>query len=273
MDKEKKHRFKIFYIRIITTVSISLLFVLSFRADIQILEGSLSGSRMAGLHLTDPFIALEVLLTNGFLPVNLIIGVCTILLFYMIFGGRIFCSWVCPYGLISEFAAVIRHKLIEKRFIKDFEFHINRYFFFIFWIVMTLSTGILFFEMFNLAGITSRLIIYGFSSASVLVFIMLAAEIFFGRFWCSSVCPIGTLYGTLSFISAGKIKWSKAACNECGRCVKACYDKTILSKVTENKSGKSEVYINDSGCTMCCRCMESCHTGSFKYANKIKNII
>lgn len=270
---DKKRRFKILYLRIITVVGISLFFVLSFKADIQILEGSLSGSRMIGLHLTDPFIALEVFLTNHSLPVNLIIGTVTILLFYFIFGGRIFCSWVCPYGLASEFVNYIRHRMISKHIMKEREIYFNKYFFLAFWIILSLITGTLFFEMFNMVGIMSRMIIYGVSFASVFVFLMLITEFFMGRFWCSGVCPIGTVYGILSRISFGKIKWIKGSCTQCNKCINVCYDKRILSNVINNRDNISELLIKNTGCNMCCRCMDSCSSGSFKYENKIKNII
>ncbi len=271
--KEKKKIFKIYYLRIITVISISLLFVLSFKADIQILEGSLSGSRMTGLHLTDPFIALEVLFTNHGLPVNLIIGTITVLLFYFIFGGRIFCAWVCPYGLISEYIDYMRHKLISKHIIKEREIYFNRYFFLIFWLIISSVTGTLFFEMFNAVGIVSRLIIYGISFASIFVLFILLAELFFGRFWCGGICPIGTVYGLLSYISLGKIKWTKEGCIHCNKCINVCYDKRILSNIVNNRDNISEHFIKNAGCIMCCKCIDSCSSGSFKYENKIKNII
>ncbi len=272
---EKKRRFKIIYLRLITVIGISLFFVLSFKADIQVLEGSLSGSRMLGLHLTDPFIALEVFVTNHTLPVNLIIGTITILLFYFIFGGRIFCSWVCPYGLISEFIDFIRHKLIMKHIIKHRELNFNRYYFLIFWILLSVITGTLFFEMFNMVGIVSRFIIYGVSFASIFVLLMIILELFFGRFWCRGVCPVGTVYGLLSRISLGHIKWIKDDCNHCNKCINACYDKRILSEIinVRDNGTTKEYVIKNAGCNMCCKCLDSCTTSSFKYENKIKNII
>lgn len=270
---EKKRIFKILHFRIITVVGISLFFVLSFKADIQVLEGSISGSRMIGLHLTDPFIALEVLLTNHSLPVNLIIGTVTILLFYFIFGGRIFCSWVCPYGLVSEFVNYIHNKMISKHVIKKREINFNKYFFLIFWVILSLITGTLFFEMFNVVGIMSRMIIYGVSFASIFVVLMLIIELFLGRFWCRGICPIGTVYGLLSYISLGKIKWIKGSCTHCNKCITACYDNRILSNVIDNRDNISEILIKNTGCNMCLRCMDICSSGSFKYENKIKKII
>lgn len=48
-------------IRWLVIISIHLLFFLSFKIDIQILEGTLNGSRFLGFHLIDVFTTLEVL--------------------------------------------------------------------------------------------------------------------------------------------------------------------------------------------------------------------
>ena len=58
----------------------NFLFFASFYFDIQILEGSLSGSRLLGFHLIDPLAAFQLILSSKIIMVNLIIGVVTIFL-------------------------------------------------------------------------------------------------------------------------------------------------------------------------------------------------
>jgi len=58
----------------------NFLFFASFYFDIQILEGTLSGSRLLGFHLIDPLAAFQVILSSKIIMVNLIIGVVTIFL-------------------------------------------------------------------------------------------------------------------------------------------------------------------------------------------------
>ena len=67
----------------------NLLFFASFFFDIQILEGTLSGSRLLGFHLIDPLVALQVILSSKIIMVNLIIGVVTIFLIYLMFIKKI----------------------------------------------------------------------------------------------------------------------------------------------------------------------------------------
>ncbi len=92
----------------------NLLFFASFFFDIQILEGTLSGSRLLGFHLIDPLVALQVILSSQIIMVNLIIGVVTIILIYLLFGGRSFCAWICPYHWLAELGEKI-HQILKKK--------------------------------------------------------------------------------------------------------------------------------------------------------------
>ncbi len=93
----------------------NFLFFASFFFDIQILEGTLSGSRLLGFHLIDPLAAFQVILSSKILMVNLIIGVVTIILIYLMFGGRSFCSWICPYHWLAELGEKIHQTLKKKK--------------------------------------------------------------------------------------------------------------------------------------------------------------
>jgi ferredoxin-type protein NapH len=85
-------------------IAVNLFFVVSFGFDIQILEGALTASRFIGFHLIDLNSALQVMLAHKHIIVNLLIGTMTVLVIWMLLGGRTFCSWVCPYHLIAEWA-------------------------------------------------------------------------------------------------------------------------------------------------------------------------
>ena len=101
-DKDGKTIFSYRMKRWILVMGIHLLFFLSFFIDIQTLEGTLNGSRFLGFHMIDPFTTLEMFLSQYHLHINIIIGVTTITLVYLLVGGRSYCAWVCPYGILSE---------------------------------------------------------------------------------------------------------------------------------------------------------------------------
>ncbi len=269
----KKH--KITVLRRISVIFVSLFFIISFRADIQILEGCLSGSRFVGFHLIDPFITLQVVSTNNAIPVNLIIGTVTIILCYLAVGGRAFCGWVCPYGLLSELGEKLHFYLVRKKIIKgDRNLPINRYWFFAIWVGLSFVTGLLVFEMFNVVGLLSRFLIYGASAASIFILLVLIGEIFFvRRFWCRKVCPIGSTYGLLNYVSAGRIA-RIGECNSCGKCSHGCIepDELLTFKGKSYEEGKP-IYIKGSACTFCGRCIESCSKGSIHYVSRFKNLV
>lgn len=261
-------------LRYIAVIFVSLFFIVSFRADIQVLEGSLVGSRFIGFHLIDPFATLQVLASLNSIPMNLIIGTVTIGLFYIFMGGRLFCSWVCPYGLLSELGEKLHFALVKRRIIKGGrEISLNRYLFFALFLGLSLSTGLLIFEIFNVVGILSRFMIYGASAAVILVVVVLIFEIFFiRRVWCRTICPIGSTYGLLNYISAGKIARTNV-CDGCGQCTRVCIEPSLLDFSGRDFNGKELLYVNGAACTLCGKCIEVCPKGGMSYHNRLKNIV
>ena len=71
---ENPHPHKSRWIRWSFLLSTNFLFFASFYFDIQILEGTLSGSRLLGFHLADPFASFQVMLASRVFNINLIIG-------------------------------------------------------------------------------------------------------------------------------------------------------------------------------------------------------
>ena len=88
-------------------IAVNLLFVLSYQLDIQMLEGALTASRFVGFHMADLNSALQVMLAFKEVLINLLIGTITVLVFWWLLGGRTFCSWVCPYHLVAEWAEML----------------------------------------------------------------------------------------------------------------------------------------------------------------------
>ena len=104
-------------------LGINLLFTFSFWVDIQVLEGSLTASRLLGFHLADVYSSLLVMLAQRHVAVNLVIGAATIALFWVLIGGRSFCSWVCPYHLVAEWAEMLRLRLAKRGWVRDHNIH------------------------------------------------------------------------------------------------------------------------------------------------------
>jgi ferredoxin-type protein NapH len=177
--------------RWIVVICIHLLFFLSFHIDIQTLEGTLNGSRFLGFHLIDPFTTIEMFLATYHMPINMVIGTITVLLFYLFIGGRTYCSWVCPYGILSEIGEKLHDTLVNKKIIKNRKFDNRvRHIFWLIFLILSFSSGYLVFETINVVGILSRFIAYGWSLALCWVIAIFLIEVFFSRrAWCTYICP------------------------------------------------------------------------------------
>jgi ferredoxin-type protein NapH len=245
----------------------NFLFFASFFLDIQILEGTLSGSRLLGFHLIDPLAALQVILSSKIIMVNLVIGVVTIILIYLIFGGRSFCSWICPYHWLAELGEAIHQILKKKKIIKNHTFDRKfRYYFYGFFLVLALITGFTVFETINPVAIISRFIVYGPSLMLMWVMALLIFEILYSRrAWCRYFCPVGVSYQLIGLLSPLRIKWDKKNCSNCKRCQSVCLVPHVL--IASVNLGKSE-YVNASDCTRCGLCVDICNDEALSYGVK-----
>lgn len=278
--KDAKKIFSYRMKRWILVITIHLLFFLSFAIDIQMLEGTLSGSRFLGFHLIDVFTTIEVFLAEHYLHINIIIGVSTVIIFYIFVGGRSYCSWVCPYGILSEIGEKWHNTLVAKKIIKDRKFdHRIRYFFWVIFLTLSFTSGYLVFESINVVGILSRAIAYGWSLTLIWVLIVFAFEVFYSRrAWCTYICPIGTTYGLIGKISALRIEWNDN-CDHCMVCSDVCFENQVL-EITKAKYDKqreekniTKEYITGADCTLCGRCIDVCHADALKFDFRLKSLV
>jgi len=246
---------------------IQFLFFASFYFDIQVLEGTLSGSRLFGFHQIDPLAGFQLILASKIVMVNLIIGMVTIFVVYLLFGGRSFCSWICPYHWLAELGEKIHLYLKKKKIIKNHTFDRKiRYYFYVIFLALAGITGFTVFETINPVGIISRAIVYGPSLMVIWVLMLLAFEIFYSRrAWCSYFCPVGVSYQLIGMMSLLRIKWDKEKCSNCKRCQSVCMAPNILADCLNN--GTSQ-YVDSSLCTRCGLCVDICDDEALGYGLK-----
>jgi len=101
--------------RWMSVIIINIAFFLSYHIDVQILEGTMNGSRLLGFHMIDLFTALETWAATHVIHTNMIIGSVTILVFYLLVGGKSFCAWACPYGILSEVGEYWHQQLVRNQ--------------------------------------------------------------------------------------------------------------------------------------------------------------
>lgn len=252
-----------------TLLAVNLLFVVSYWLDIQILEGALTASRFLGFHMADLNSSLQVMLAFKEVLINLLIGIVTVLILWILAGGRSFCSWVCPYHLVAEWADMIHMKLVEKKIIKEHDFHRGvRTVFWAIFALLALVTGYTVFETISPTGILSRGLIYGPGLALAWVGAVLLFEIFYSRrAWCRYVCPIGLTYGFVGLFSPLRVVYDLNDCRHEGECRKVCEVPHVLEPVIKGRATDVTVPIG-ADCTRCGLCIDACPTSSLRFEFK-----
>lgn len=250
-------------------LAVNLLFVFSFWLDIQILEGALTASRFVGFHLIDLNSALQVMLAHKHIIVNLFIGTFTVFLIWVLLGGRTFCSWVCPYHLLAEWAEALHLKLVEKKLVTDHEFHRGtRTVFWLLFALLAIVTGYTVFETLSPTGILSRALIYGPSLALGWVGLLLVFEIVYSRrAWCRYICPIGLTYGAVGAVSPLRVSFHVEHCFHEGDCRKVCLVPHVLDVTVKGRASEETMSLGPD-CTRCGLCVDVCPTGALRYEVK-----
>ena len=79
----------------------------------------------------------------------------------------------------------------------------------------------------------------------------------YGRLYCNTLCPVGTLLGLISRFSFWRIHLNQESCTACGRCEWICPAQCIDSA---NKT------LDTSRCVSCFDCLDSCQHGAISYS-------
>jgi ferredoxin-type protein NapH len=250
-------------------LAVNLLFTLSFWIDIQLLEGSLTASRLLGFHLADVYSSLLVMLAQQHLAVNLAIGAATVALVWGLIGGRAFCSWVCPYHLVAEWAEMLHLRLARSGRVRDHPIHRGvRVVFFALFALLALLTGQTLFLALNPIGVLSRSLVYGASLALLWVLALLLFEVVYARrAWCRYVCPIGLTYGLLGAKAPVRVTYDLSVCAHEGECRKVCEVAHVLELTIKGRAEEPKLDVGPD-CTRCGLCVDVCPTGALRYELK-----
>ena len=226
-----------------------------------LLSGNLSASKFIGLiPLTDPLAALQIFLTGHVLRQETLIGAAIVFGFYLLFGGRVFCAWVCPVNMVTDLAGWLRSKLIIRPI-----FHINRnvrYFILAATLILSAVTGVAAFEWVSPVGMMHREIIFGLGFGFLaLMSIFLFDLLILKNGWCGHLCPLGAFWGLVGKVSLLKVRFDKTTCTHCGECARVCPEPQVLNLKKLEERGL--VYSGE--CSNCGRCTALCPEGSLAF--------
>ena len=249
-----KHRFLM--MRRLSQLSVLALYGAANWYGLKILMGNLSSSLLLEkIPLADPFALLQMLAAGAMLGLDVIIGGLIIVAFYMILGGRAFCSWVCPVNMITDSANWLRRVLYLEKIEKKVWLGRNvRYWMIGLSLVLSFLSGVAAFEMVSPIGIMHRGIVFGMGMGfaallSIFLFDLFAVK----NGWCGHICPLGAFYALVGRLSIIRVKHDQARCTLCMKCKDICPEKPVLSII-----GKESGAILYGECTNCGRCVEVC---------------
>jgi ferredoxin-type protein NapH len=256
-------------LRRVSQAAILGLFLAGPLAGVWIVKGNLNYSLTLGvLPLTDPFVLLQSLFAGHVAEKNALIGAAIVIGFYVLVGGRVFCSWVCPLNSVTDAAAWLRERLGIKGGV-HFSRHAR------FWLlalagVLALATGTLAWELVNPVSMLQRGLIFGMGTAWAVVLGVFLFDLFvMNRGWCGHLCPTGAFYSLLGRASPLRVAAvRRAACNDCNDCFVVCPEPLVIrAPLKEAAQGVGPVILS-SQCTNCGRCIDVCSKDVFTFGTR-----
>lgn len=262
-------------LRRLTQFGILGLFLLGPLAGIWLVKGNLSYSLTLGvLPLTEPLVFLQSLVT-GHVPETLgLVGVALVVAFYMLVGGRVFCSWVCPVNVVTDTAGWLRRRLG----IKGGSAHLarqTRYWVLAMVLVVSALTGTVAWEIINPVSMLHRGLIFGMGAAWMVVVAIFLFDLFvMSRGWCGRLCPMGALYGLLGRWSPLRVSApARQQCNDCMDCFEVCPEPQVIRPALKGEAQGAGPVILSPDCTNCGRCIDVCAKEVFNYGSRFNQSV
>ena len=230
-----------------------------------------------------------------FLPAVLAlnVGVIVALVVLTFVFGRIYCSVICPLGVLQDVLARLRRKKNKYGYSKEVRW--LRYPVLVLFIIALVAGVGAFFQLLApysaygriatmifqpiwmlgnnlLAKVAENADSYAFYSVDVWmksmpVFIIALLTLIVllvlawrgGRTYCNTICPVGTFLSFISRFSFLKIRFDENKCKNCSMCSKNCKAACIDYKTHT---------VDYSRCVVCGNCIDSCKFGALHFDNR-----
>ena len=233
-----------------------------------VLQGNLSASLLFDtVPLTDPFQFVQQLAARHWPYTTAITGAVILLAFYLLVGGRVFCSWVCPVNVVTDAAAWSRRRLgIKTGRAPDSN---TRYWLLGGVLIAAAASGALVWEWVNPVTYVQRSLIFGLTGGVWLALgIFLYDLLVAGRGWCGHLCPMGAFYGLLGRTALLRVSAAKrSACNDCMDCFTVCPEPQVIRPALKQVGQQSPIILSGE-CTACGRCIDVCDLEVFKMTHR-----
>lgn len=258
--------------RRLSQVVILALFLAGPWLGIWIVKGNLASSlTLEVLPLTDPLLLLQVLASGQVPAATAVTGAVIVLVFYLLVGGRVYCSWVCPVNPITDAAEWLRCRLGIKGGARFSDQTRN-------WLLgaiplLAAVSGGLAWELVNPVSMVYRGLVFGMGLAwGVLVAIFLL-DFFVGRrAWCGHLCPVGAFYGLLGGVALVRVgALRRERCDDCLDCFAVCPEHQVIKPALKGADQGLGPVILSGHCTNCGRCIDVCGREVFAFTTRLAN--
>ncbi len=225
------------------------------------------------------------------LNVGVIIGLVILTLLF----GRIYCSVICPLGIMQDGFGWLGKKVKKNRYSYSPAMNVLRYVMLVLMaasIIFGINSAVAILAPYSAYGRIAQSLVspvwewgnnvlaswaeradsYAFYEVEIWVrsgitlgvaLVTLIALGFLawrnGRTYCNTICPVGTVLGFLSRFSLFRPVIDTTKCNSCGLCARNCKSSCIDSK---NHA------IDYSRCVACMDCISKCNKGAISYTWK-----
>jgi NAD-dependent dihydropyrimidine dehydrogenase PreA subunit len=217
---------------------------------------------------------------EGFLPISSLMGLYHLLasgqihpvhpaglfIFGAIVGvsfvfGKSFCSWLCPFGFLSELLGNFGEKIFRQKLtlplwldypLRGVKYLLLAFFVWAVFFAMTAAAVQAFLDSpYNQVADIKMWYFFAEISATAAIVIggLLVLSVVVRNFWCRYLCPYGALLGLASLLSPHKIRRDRTSCIDCGQCARACPAHIKVDTVA--------TVISDE-CSTCLSCIDAC---------------
>ncbi|MCW8957364.1 MAG: quinol dehydrogenase ferredoxin subunit NapH, partial [Gammaproteobacteria bacterium] len=266
--------YKWLILRRLTQLGILALFLAGPWFGVWLVKGNMISSlTLDVLPLTDPYVLLQSLFAGHVMETTAVIGALIVLAFYMLLGGRAYCSWVCPINIVTDAAEWMRNKLGIK---SGVQYSRNvRYWILGMSLLLALFTGTLAWELVNPVSMINRALVFGMGFGWVMVLAIFLLDAFVSkRAWCGHLCPVGAFYSLLGKFSLVRVNaYARNKCDDCMECFAVCPEPQVITPALNGEAKNIGSVILSSNCTNCGRCIDICGKEVFKFDHRFKNKI
>lgn len=218
------------------------------------MNGTLAALRIGRIDLIEPAGAVSAIIAGRHATLAVLVGIAPVLLLALVLGP-VFCSWICPWGLLSECIAKFRseQRLATQPWVR---LRRIRLFSLATWFAASAVVAVPLAAFFSAPRLITALpleVIFlrllSPVTGGVLICLLLLEMVGPRRLWCRALCPVGALANYVR----GKRTLKVVACQ--GQCACPAEPQCLI----ECAWGLDPRLIRRfDGCTNCMRCVEAC---------------